>query len=74
MSQQPERIRGYRHLTNEEIALVNEVKAKAEEVGELMRRLQALPEIDKRWLAIGTTDLQKGFMGVVRAIAQPSTF
>lgn len=27
-----------------------------------------------RWLAEGRTDLQKGFMCVVRAISQPTTF
>jgi hypothetical protein len=29
---------------------------------------------DPRWLAIGKTDLQKGFMAVIRAIAKPETF
>lgn len=32
------------------------------------------PMIDKRWVAIGATDLQKGFMAVIRGIAQPTTF
>lgn len=27
-----------------------------------------------RWLSIGQTDLQQGFMAVVRAIARPTTF
>lgn len=29
---------------------------------------------DNRWLAIGKTDLQKGFMAVIRSIAKPTTF
>jgi hypothetical protein len=29
---------------------------------------------EELWLAIGKTDLQKGFMAVIRAIARPSTF
>jgi hypothetical protein len=30
--------------------------------------------LDARWLAIGITDLQKGFMALIRAIACPETF
>lgn len=33
-----------------------------------------LPSLDQRWISIGATDLQKGFMCVIRGIAQPSTF
>lgn len=67
-------VTGYRKLSTDEIALMNEVKAVAVQVGELHDKLAARPEIDRRWLAIGRTDLQKGFMSVVRAIAQPGTF
>jgi len=30
--------------------------------------------LDQRWISIGATDLQKGFMAVIRGIAQPTTF
>lgn len=30
--------------------------------------------LDQRWISIGATDLQRGFMAVIRGIAQPSTF
>lgn len=33
-----------------------------------------LPSIDQRWVSIGATDLQRGFMSVIRGIAQPTTF
>jgi len=33
-----------------------------------------VPSIDQRWVSIGATDLQRGFMAVIRGIAQPSTF
>lgn len=33
-----------------------------------------LPLLDQRWISIGSTDLQRGFMSVIRGIAQPSTF
>ena len=32
------------------------------------------PSIDQRWVSIGATQLQQGFMAVIRGIAQPSTF
>ena len=77
---QHKKITGYRDLTEEEIALMNKVKAKAEEVGKLLAEIEGLHAdtgqhaIDMRWLNIGKTDLQKGFMAVVRSIARPDTF
>ena len=74
MDNQHEKIKGYRDLTQEEIDLMNEIKAKAEEVGNLVDRVQSAHGIDRRWAAIGQTDLQKGFMSLTRAVAQPTTF
>lgn len=74
MENQHRHIAGYRELSAEEIALMNEVKAKAQEVGELVSRLQAVPGIDGRAASIAKTELQTGFMWAVRAIAQPTTF
>lgn len=70
----PPKITGYRTLTDAEIALINRVKAKAEEVRELLIEVQQHNTLDHRWLAIGQTDLQKGFMAVIRAVARPETF
>jgi len=72
--QQHEKITGYRTLSEEEIALMNEGKALSIEVGKLIEKLRMAPGIDQRWLAIGVTDLQKGFMAVARSIAKPTTF
>ena len=33
-----------------------------------------LQPLDQRWISIGATDLQRGFMAVIRGIAQPTTF
>jgi hypothetical protein len=30
--------------------------------------------LDQRWISIGSTDLQRGFMAVIRGIAQPTSF
>jgi len=65
---------GYREPARTEIALINRIKAKAEEVRALLVEVQAHNDIDARWLAIGQTDLQTGFMAVIRAIARPATF
>ena len=67
-------ITGYRDLSPEEIALMNEVKAKAQEVGALVEKLKASPGLDQRWVSIGCTELQQGFMALTRAVAQPTTF
>lgn len=74
MKDQHKHIKGYRDLSPEEIALMNEVKTKAAEVGELIEKLRAAPGLDQRWVSIGATDLQKGFMCVTRGIAQPENF
>lgn len=74
MENQHRQIKGYRELTQEEINLMNEVKQKGVEFGELFEKLEAIPDLDKRWLAIGKTDLQKGLMATTRAIARPEFF
>ncbi len=67
-------IKGYRDLSQEEIDMINECKELAEKVGELSEKLYTMDSTDKRWISIGTTDLQKGFMGIIRGIARPETF
>lgn len=74
MENQHRQIKGYRELTQEEIDGMNSVKAIGVELGALIKKLEAQDSIDKRWLAIGKTDLQKGVMSVVRSIAQPTVF
>lgn len=74
------KITGYRQLSETEVALMNEGKALAEQVAVYIDKLRNLtPEntdapLDQRWISIGVTDLQKGFMAVIRGIAQPTTF
>ena len=74
MKDQHEKIKVYRDLSQQEIDLMNEGKALAEQVGLYIDKLQALDSTDKRWVATGKTDLQKGFMSAIRSIAQPTTF
>jgi hypothetical protein len=79
MENQHRQIKGYRELSQEEIDLMNEVKTKAAEVGDLVAKLTASGTTqdnapDLRWVNIGKTDLQKGFMALTRAIAKPEFF
>lgn len=85
MDNQHKKITGYRELSQEEIDLMNEGKALAEQCGAYIAKLRkhtgqvtsdsppAL-SLDQRWISIGATDLQRGFMSVIRGIAQPTTF
>lgn len=74
MQDQHKHIKGYRDLSAEEIALMNEIKAKGEELGALVKKLRETPSADPRWVSIGQTDLQTGVMALVRSVAQPTTF
>ena len=74
MDNQHKQIKGYRDLSQEEIDLMNEAKSLAVQVGELVAKIQANHLTDKRWASISQTDLQKGFMSLIRAVAQPTTF
>lgn len=68
------KITGYRQLTEAEVALMNEGKALASKCGEFIEKLRATPGLDQRWVSIGATDMQTGFMAAIRGIAQPTTF
>jgi hypothetical protein len=83
------KITGYRQLSEAEAALMNEGKALAEAVGLYIEKLRlhgpqfpsqdvyiapVEPLLDQRWISIGATQLQQGFMAVIRGIAQPTTF
>jgi len=74
MDNQHQKIKGYRDLSQEEIDLMNLVKNASVEIGAICEQLKMTKALDQRWVSIGTTDLQKGFMSLVRAIAQPTTF
>lgn len=81
MDNQHRKITGYRELDQREIDLMNKVKAKAAEIGVLVDKLRGMksetmsnPALDQRWVSIGATHLQEGFMALTRAIAKPDFF
>ena len=81
MDNQHKKITGYRDLSQEEINLMNEIKATGETVAAMCLKVRAqrdpinnYPTTDMRWLSIAETHLQQGIMALVRAVAQPTTF
>ncbi len=74
MENQHREIKGYRELNTEEIALMNEIKQKGIELGELVSKLKLDGGLDQRWVSIGATDLQTGLMALTRSVAQPTFF
>lgn len=73
MENQHRHIAGYRELNAQEVALMNEIKAHGEKCRELANRLRE-SNADTRWIVIGETHLQQGFMALTRAVAKPTTF
>lgn len=74
MDNQHQHIKGYRDLSAEEIALMNQIKEQGVVLGELVQKLRAEQTVDQRWVSIGQTDLQTGLMALTRSVAQPTTF
>lgn len=74
MDNQHQKITGYRDLKQEEIDAMNKCTRSAVNVGILCDEIAQMGGIDQRWVAIAKTDLQKGFMALIRAIARPETF
>ena len=74
MDNQHRQIKGYRELDQAEIDLMNEIKTKGAEVGALIDKLRGLEAPDQRWVHIGMTHLQQGFMALTRSVAKPDFF
>ena len=67
-------VAGYRPQTEDAVNAVNRFKIAEEEILRAIDELKANPEIaeDGRWLAIGVTHLEQGFMAVNRSIFKPT--
>jgi hypothetical protein len=74
MENQHKHIKGYRDLTEEEITQMNLCNEMAEQCGQIIEELKSCPGLDQRWVSIGATHLQQGWMAVIRGIAKPETF
>lgn len=74
MDNQHQKISGYRELTQDEIDLMNLCKGLAAECGYLIDTMAAREGLDQRSIALAKTNLQQGFMWMIRGVAQPTTF
>lgn len=82
MDNQHRKISGYRELTQGEIDLMNEIKAKGLELEALIKKVEGVNASlgDEyrgdcyRWSAIAKTDFQTGLMALTRAVAKPTFF
>lgn len=71
MKDQHEKITGYRDLSQEEIDMMNAIKAFEAEFNGMIEGLYRFASIDRRQVALATTHGEEAFMHAVRAIAQP---
>ena len=85
MDNQHRKIKGYRELSQEEIDLMNEIKAKGAEFEDLISRLHETQDAitaehgtgdaePRRWISIGKTHIQQGLLALTRAVAKPDFF
>lgn len=65
-------VEGYRAQPSSNVDKVNLNKVAEERVLRILDGLAGDPDVDKRWLAIGRTSIEQGFMAVNRAVFQPS--
>lgn len=65
-------VAGYVDQPTANVGLVNTNKLVEEAVLRVLDNLATLPHVDQRWLAIGRTSIENGWMAVNRSIFQPS--
>lgn len=63
-----------RQLSQEEIKATEKTEELADQIGGFILELEKNGYVDKRWLAIAKTDLQKAFMSLRRSINKPNHF
>lgn len=71
---QPLPVHGYTAQDTDTVKLVNKIKVHEERILQAIDALHRDTSVDLRWLAIARTDLQKGYMALVRSIFNPGRF
>lgn len=64
-------VAGYTTQSSENVALVNANKNTEEAILQILDYLSKIETVDKRWLAIGRTHIEQGFMAINRSIFKP---
>ena len=65
-------VSGYMPQSKAAVDLVNENKRLEEQCLRALDELEQMMETDKRWLAIGRTQLEKAWMSINRAVFRPT--
>jgi hypothetical protein len=65
-------ITGYRELEQDEIAVMNILKSKEQEVLAMLDGLNTAGAYDKRWIAMARDHIELGFMAANRSVARPT--
>ncbi|WP_171491511.1 Acb2/Tad1 domain-containing protein, partial [Acinetobacter baumannii] len=68
---QHKKIQGYRDLTAEDIAVINELKRRETELREFLNSIETSTRQSCRWMSVAKTNLETGFMYAIKAVAQP---
>jgi hypothetical protein len=71
MTHAPLPVSGYTTQSDLAVALVNHNKVVEEQVLRLIDSLLTTQNTDARWLAVGRTHIEQGFMAINRAVFQP---
>jgi hypothetical protein len=72
MTHAPLPVSGYSTQSDENVSLVNKNKRREEKILRVLDEMATMPDIDKRWLAIGRTQIEQGFMAVNRSVFRPA--
>lgn len=73
MDNQHRKISGYRELSEAEVKVINFLKSAERETLAIVDLVSDRDGADPRWTAIARTDIERGFMALIRAIAKPNT-
>ena len=65
-------VHGYRPQDDGAVARVNAMKQVEEALLRTLDELAARDDVDQRWLAIGRSQIEQGFMAVNRSIFRPA--
>lgn len=73
MDNQHRKISGYRELSEAEIKVINFLKSAEREALGIVDLVGEREGADPRWVEIAKTDIERGFMALIRAVAKPNT-
>lgn len=64
-------VEGYRPQPMSNVELVNQNKRLEERILRELDSYATMPDVDKRWLAIGRTSMEQAWMAINRSIFKP---